>query len=511
MASSPSSVLSAGARAPDLIGCEEPRVWTPPLRKLTPETSAGFECIAFAEDVLGISLFPWQRWLLIHSLELLDDDAFRFRTVVLLVARQNGKSTLMQVLSLWRMFIDGAPLVIGTAQNLDVAEEQWQGAVEIAESIPDLAAEVGQVSRVNGKKFLRLVSRDGSPGGRYKVAAASRKGGRGLSGDLVLLDELREHHNWMAWGAVSKTTMARARAQVWCASNAGDLMSVVLNFLRHMAHVALGNPDGLSGMHASPDPLADEDDEIDDDSLGIFEWSALPGCGIWDRKGWQQANPSLGHPNGIGLRAIKSAARTDPETVFRTEVLCQFIDDMGDRIIPANLWDAVCGPQHAGKGAQTLAVDVNEDRDAAAIVAISEDGVAEVLEHRPGLAWVLPWIDAKPQRSEYPWAVDASGPAGALVPELSKRIANLYEVRGGELSKASASFYDAVADGTIRVRSHPALDAAVAGASRRTSGDSWAWSRSASSVDISPLVAVTIARWAALQSVALPEPDFQEI
>jgi phage terminase large subunit-like protein len=40
---------------------------------------------------------------LIHALELLPDGTFRFRTVVLLVARQNGKSTLMQVLTLWRM------------------------------------------------------------------------------------------------------------------------------------------------------------------------------------------------------------------------------------------------------------------------------------------------------------------------------------------------------------------------------------------------------------------------
>lgn len=492
------------ARAPEILGSETPRIWTPPIRELTPETSAGFECITFAEDVLGISLFPWQKWLLIHALELLEDGTYRFRTVVVLVARQNGKSTLMQVLSLWRMFVDGAPLVIGTAQNLDVAEEQWQGAVEIAESLPELEAEIGQVSRVNGKKFLRLIS-----GERYKVAAASRRGGRGLSGDLVLLDELREHQNWDAWGAVTKTTMARARAQVWAASNAGDLMSVVLNFLRFLAHVALGNPDGLTGEHSSGDPLADEDDQLDDDSLGIFEWSAVPGCGIWDRDGWAQANPSLGHPNGITTRAIAAAARTDPEKVFRTEVLCQFVDDMGDRIIPSAVWDAVCSPEHAGQGRQVLAIDVSEERDSAAIVAASEDGVIEVLEHRPGLSWVLAWIDNKKSRATYQWAVDASGPAGALLPELEKRITGgIYQVKGGELSKASASFYDAVADGTIRIRRHPALDAAVAGAARRTSGDSWAWSRTGSSSDSCPLVAATIARWAALQTADEAAPVF---
>src|SRR5438128_1399318 len=126
-------------RAEKLYGCEVPRIFTPPLRELTPATSKGFECIEFAEDVLGIELLPWQKWLLIHALELAADGSYRFRTVVLLVARQNGKSTLMQVLSLWRMYLDAARLIIGTAQNLDIAEEQWQGAVELAEGVPDLA------------------------------------------------------------------------------------------------------------------------------------------------------------------------------------------------------------------------------------------------------------------------------------------------------------------------------------------------------------------------------------
>jgi hypothetical protein len=41
----------------------------------------------------------------------------------------------------------------------------------------------------------------------------------------------------------------------------------------------------------------------------------------------------------------------------------------------------------------------------------------------------------------------------------------------------------------------PALDAAVAGAAKRSLGDSWAWARRGLSVDISPLVAVSLARW----------------
>jgi hypothetical protein len=73
---------------------------------------------------------PWQKWFLIHALELhpteVGEDGnrplFRFRKVVLLVGRQNGKSTVMQALTLWRMFVDRCNLVIGTAQDLEIAE-----------------------------------------------------------------------------------------------------------------------------------------------------------------------------------------------------------------------------------------------------------------------------------------------------------------------------------------------------------------------------------------------------
>jgi phage terminase large subunit-like protein len=160
------------------MGCEIPRIFTPPLRELTPETSLGFAVIEFATDVLDIDLRPWQRWLLIHALELTEDGQFRFRTVVVLVARQNGKSLLSNVLALFYMYVLGTALVLGTAQDLDVAEEIWQSAVDLVEDTPQLDALKQTVVKAAGKKALVLKT-----GERYKVKAANRRAGRGLSGD----------------------------------------------------------------------------------------------------------------------------------------------------------------------------------------------------------------------------------------------------------------------------------------------------------------------------------------
>ena len=48
------------------------------------------------------------------------------------------------------------------------------------------------------------------------------------------------------------------------------------------------------------------------------------------------------------------------------------------------------------------------------------------------------------------------------------------------------------------MRPHPALTAAVAGATRRYLGDAWVWDRRGAAVDPSPVIAVTLARWALL-------------
>jgi len=496
VASSSSSALSAIRPAQrKLLGSETPRVFTPPLRRLTRKTSAGFECIAFAESVLGIELLPWQKWLLVHALELLPDGTFRFRTVVLLVARQNGKSTLMQVLSLWRIFVDGAPLVIGTAQNLDLAEEQWQGAVEMAQDVPELAAEVAQVSKVNGKKFLRLTT-----GERYKVATASRRGGRGLSGDLVLLDELREHQTWNAWAAVTKTTMARLFAQVWAASNAGDATSVVLAFLRSLAHHALGNPDGLPSIDMPDDP--DAGAEPDGDSLGIFEWSAPPGCGIWDREGWAQANPSLGYT--ITEKAIASAARTDPEPVFRTEVLCQWVDGFLESIFGAGAWEACAAEMAPPKKNLTFGIAVSTDRAWASIgVAQSGDTIkVGAVQRGRGTSWVVARAKKIQKKTGAEFVIAGNGPGKALVPDLEAAGVEVVVASSTDAMDAAEQFYDRVQIQAVLHPSHPELDEAVAAAQWKQIGDRRALSRKGAG-DVSMLEAVELATW-----VAANEPDY---
>jgi hypothetical protein len=91
--------------------------------------------------------------------------------------------------------------------------------------------------------------------------------------------------------------------------------------------------------------------------------------------------------------------------------------------------------------------------------------------------------------------VDQVGPAGSLVGPLEA--AGLEVIRPTTRARAAGDggFYDAVAERSLRYVPRPALDAAMAGAATRPLGDAWAWARKGLSTDITPLVAVSLARW----------------
>jgi phage terminase large subunit-like protein len=324
------------------LGSITPRLWTRPLRKLTPETSYGFAVIWFAAHVLLRPLDPWQQWLVIHAGELLEDGRPRFRQVLVLVARQNGKTHLCIVLTLYWLFVEKWPLVFGTSTNLEQAAEPWEAACELAEGTPTLAAQLPRnaVRKANGQQTLTTSHRT-----KYKIGAVSPRGGRGKSIDRIVGDELREHRSWAGYRAAFNAMNARPNGQAIYITNQGDVGSVVLNTLHKSA--------------------LDEDDP----RLGLFEWSAPDGCHPMDPAAWAAANPQLGRRmdydtiRGPALRVSKPGA--DPEDLagFQTEALCMAVRSMKAAIDPV-AWSE-CGdpaPIDVAGGAQVAAcVDVALD------------------------------------------------------------------------------------------------------------------------------------------------------
>lgn len=483
---------------------------------------------------------PWQKWFLLHALELhptevdeFGDPTFRFRKVILLVARQNGKSTVMQALTLWRMFVDRCSLVLGTAQDLEVAEALWGESLELAMETDELKVEIdgGKVERQPGRKMFRLRT-----GETYKVKAATRRGGRGLSGELVLLDELREHQSWDAWAAVTKTTNAKARAQVYGISNAGDATSIVLRYLRQKAHDELGDPDGLNAQMGDPEDLLtdeiDEDEDVDS-GLAIFEWSARPGAAITDQDALVQANPAVGYR--VRMNTLLADAQTDPEFVFRPEVMCQFLDTSAGGPFPPGTWEAgrwaPSSPED--KPAQIVGkvkacIDVSHDRTMTyvAFAGYRADGLpqVEIVAQRAGQSWVKGWLsDAKRrERVEAVTGQTKGAPVSALMKDLKLAVedpADEFDIPvedwgGDDLAGWTGEFYDLVRAGAVtddgeqvgvRHLPQPSLDVAAATAATKPLGDRFAWDRKNSPADAAPLVAATGAVGLLLRKEAAPK------
>ncbi len=455
-----------------LLGHQEPRLWTRPLRPLTPETSLGFEAIQFAEGVLGVSLFPWQKWWLRAVLELNPDGSFRYRTVLTLIARQNGKTHLLKILALYMLYLGHARLVLGAAQSLDIAREAWRASVELAESVPELADEVAQVLKSTVEYSLVLIN-----GARYRITAANDKAGRGLSVDLLILDELRTHHDTDAWAALSNTTMARPNSIIVGISNAGDDNSVVLNELRAGA---------LAGG---------------DDTLGLFEWSAPDGCALDDRQAWAAANPSLGFV--VTEAKLLSALHTARPTDFRTENLCQRVDQLDAAVDPAG-WRAcaVPGSTLAAYAQQVVVcVDVAYDDHhvTAAAAATGEDG-------RVHLEILGAWANTAKARLALrqmfekmrPRAVGwfPSGPAAILGADLTAlhgecvgqrlllvsdemrpEAPGVVELTGGAAVSACQTLADLVDNRALVHPDDPLLNAHITASTRKDQGDGWRFAR----------------------------------
>lgn len=424
----------------DKKGVTTPRLFTPPLRKLTTETSLGFAAIEYANRVLGKKLYPWQEFALIHALEIVGSLSkewhFRFRTVLFLISRQNGKTVLSEVIASFFLNVLGVKSVFGTSLSLDKAEEVWEEVIRDQESIPELNGEIDRVSRTNGNK--RLILTDGR---QYKVGAPTRRAGRGDSNDLVMLDEIREHRDWETWSAAAASTNAKPNGIIFCFSNAGDPDSIVLRQFRSQAVASINGTDAQNFGG-----------DIDGSTLGLFEWSAPDGAATDDQDALAQANPALGY-GLLTMRALLANRGTFPENKFRSECMCQQVESILPAPFPDGAWDGGVDTESSIAPEATLfyGIDMSSDRrwTSIGVCGLREDGHyhIEVVARRVGCDWTEEWFRARAVRGPMNLCFQERGaPVSGLAEQLCTiKNVNRYAIAGSDLTNGWGRFWDAIA------------------------------------------------------------------
>lgn len=452
-----------------------PRVTCSPPR----DGSAGSEAVELAASA-GLILDDWQALALDEACAELDGKWAAFEVGVI-APRQNGKGSILEARALAGLFLFGERLIIWSAHEFKTAKEAYLRVRRLIEDTPHLDKLVAKYYQSNETTEIVLHS-----GARLKFLARNNTSGRGFTGDLVILDEaFALTPDTMA--AILPTMAAKSisgNPQLWYTSSAGMRSSVQLRTVRKRA--------------TSDDP----------GSLCWLEWSAPPEArqSPQDRSWWRMANPALGIRISEDFVASELATMgEDGLEQFCRERLGVFDEDeIPDAVFQPDQWARVASSDTFA-GDVVFALEVNPERTWASIAAADRDGLCELGDHRPGVGWVVERLKALHDKTRAPVAIHKTSPAASLRTDLEAAGVPVIELDAAEFRDACGQFFDAVVDAEarpVRVRPHPSLDGAVRSAMRRTSGDAWVWDRRTG--EVSPLVAVTIAHWAAVNKNAEP-------
>jgi hypothetical protein len=467
-----------------LLGSRQPAYRTGPRAR----SGLGEEAVDLA-DLAGLELDDWQADVLEHTLRTQSDGRWAAFEVGLVVPRQNGKGSVLEARELHGLFCEpDTRLILHSAHEFKTAKEAFRRIVTLIDRSPRLKKQVDHVRYTTGEEGVEL--KDGS---RLKFVARSSGSGRGFSGDLVILDEAYNLSQEMM-SALLPTMSARPNPQLWYTSSA-PLPASVSDVLRRLCRRGREGSAGLAYAEwcAPHDPKRVDLVDLD------------------DRENWAAGNP------GLGLRLSEEFTELERKALqpedFARERLGVWPDiDASDlwAVIGRAQWERCLADESTRPAVPAaIAFDIPPDRSSGSIgcAAPFQDGVwVDVLDHGPGTGWMLDRLVTLKQR--YPRAVfccDASGPAGSLLDPLRKAgVKRVKALSTQDHKQACGDFFDAVVGSpastgraevppSVRHAGRAELDEAVAGATKRRVGDAWLWDRRNSGVDISPLVAVTLA------------------
>lgn len=458
--------MSTGLLERPLVGEQRPRFQLAPPAA---HYDSGDDAIAFGRR-LGIPIDEWQHCGIRNGLGRNADGTWAAFEVCVICQRQNGKGSITDVVELYALFVLGLPVIIHSAHRLDTSRKAFRVIKAIIERNPDLARRCKPISPSD--EHIETIG-----GCRLEFRTRTKSGGRGLTCDLLVLDEALELTAEQVQ-AIVPTLAAIPGAQIWYTSTVPKLGDQHLCKVRSAAK--RGEP-----------------------RLAYAEWGCDPKSRLDDPAALAQANPAYG--KRISYERLVDLRRILGDEAFKTECMGIWPPSADElwQVVSEEEWNAAGDPHSRVEGGRALGISMERDRSATYIgfVGRRADGLRHMglKERFRGSSEVVASVVellADEDRPVTAVVIGANDPARSLLPDLRAAGVDVLTPGTQDVAAECGAVFDALAgvgEDVVRDMRHAhqePLRAAFAGAARKSTSNSWIWDHDVDS-ESAPLYAVT--------------------
>jgi len=324
---------------------------------------------AWARRREKIKLEDWQVWVLcsLFGWKRRDNGRRRFRTAYLEVSRKNAKSTILAIIALYLLTIDGeaGAEVYSAATTRDQARIVFDTAKAMASRESEFRDRFG----VEVWKHSIAVERTDS---KMEALSAEANTLDGLNVHGGIVDELHAHRTREVWDVLETATGSREQSLLAAITTAGSNRAGICYeqrlYVTRLMNTVLHGHDGL-GYRIEGDAAEDETYfgaiyTIDDED----EWS--------DESCWAKANPNLNvsvYLDDLRRKAKKAMQMASAAPNFLTKHLNVWVN-ADAAWMDMRAWARQTGPEPEDieKWNCTIGVDLASKTDIAAVVRLHE-------------------------------------------------------------------------------------------------------------------------------------------
>lgn len=482
----------------------------------------GEDVAQFSGEVLGRTLDNAQREAVAAFTSYDKRGRWAALEAAIIEARQSGKTSgVVTPVCLWDLFTNPRPdRIAWTAHLFKTTRDSFRDHLNMIDASDWLSRKVKRVNRAAGNESIELVS-----GRLIDYLARSKGGGRGIGGEVVVVDETLL--GWSGAQAAALLPILGARSitgnPLALYASSGALAGEESDYLRTLVKRGRSGTDAsltwvehcAAGTWDDPGCLAGKDCS--------HVYGVAVGCALDDERLWAGASPALG--TRLALDFLQKMRRSMPPLDFGREFMGWHQKPAGATASPIDA-DAWAELGEAGSKVQdrrpVFCVQVGVDNRSACIVAAGRrsDGLwhVEVIEDRPGTEWVPDALQGLLRaHPESLIVLMAAGTTGQLVPELLQRDVKIGAPGNDDGHRVELVTLQHLAAGCALLESYvtakklkhplgadgepdPRWRASLEGARSQAMGrDGWVWSIKDSTIDPMFLTAATLALFAAVR------------